>query len=47
MDGDTAREKLVVVEPQVEDWHTLMTFLSVSMHLLCLKSTFLGYTLTN
>ena len=30
MDGDTPREKLSLVEPQVEDWHTLMTFLSVS-----------------
>ena len=28
MDDDRAREKLSLVEPQVEDWRTLMTFLS-------------------
>ena len=33
MDGDTSREKLLLLEPQVEDWHTLMTFLSVSKHM--------------
>ena len=30
MDGDTRKERLELLEPQVEDWHTLMTFLLVS-----------------
>ena len=30
MDGDTRRERLELLEPQGEDWHTLMTFLLVS-----------------
>ena len=41
MDGDTAREKLRLVEPQVEDWHTLMTFLSVSIYLYMCKITYI------
>ena len=30
LDGDTRGERLELLEPQVEDWHTLMTFLLVS-----------------
>ena len=32
MDGNTPRERLQLVEPQCEDWHTLMCFLKVCVH---------------
>ena len=30
MDGDTPTDRLELVEPVIEDWHTLMCFLKVS-----------------
>lgn len=30
MDGDTPHDRLQLLEPQCEDWHTLMCFLGVS-----------------
>ena len=29
MDGDTAKERLDYLEPKIEDWHALQTFLMV------------------
>ena len=29
MDGDVPRDRLELVEPVIEDWHTLMCFLKV------------------
>ena len=33
MDGDSPHDRLQLLEPQVEDWHTLMCFLGVSVTL--------------
>ena len=30
MDGDTSKERLECLEPKIEDWHALQTFLIVS-----------------
>ena len=32
MDGDTPHDRLQLLEPQTEDWHTLMCFLGVSVN---------------
>ena len=31
LDGDTPRDRLQLIEPVCEDWHTLMCFMTVSM----------------
>ena len=33
MDGDTAKERLDYLEPKIEDWHALQTFLMVRKHM--------------
>lgn len=38
MDGNTPRERLQLMEPQCEDWHTLMCFLKVCVYS-CLKGS--------